>query len=372
MPVGYVAAVVFCATGAALALWPRPTRGPRVTPAYVIETAANEVPVAILYLLAASTLLTLSQGQLISPLRLVGLALAGLTTAGLVVVARRSLLARPTLERALALGLGEQWRDDLAPDIAAELRPPIPVDRHLFWSVLVTSRDVRRVRDLAYGTEGRGNLLDLYHHRSPRTGCPVLVYFHGGGFFSGGKSREARLIFQRLVHQGWVCVSANYRLAARGVFPNSLGDAEQAIAWVRRHAPEYGGDPDTLFAAGGSAGAHLAATCALSGAPPVAGAILLYGYYGEAPTDGGSTGIAPGDRVHAGAPPFLVVHGGADPMVPASAARDFADELRSVSVAPVVYAELPAAQHAFDRYGSVRCAAVAEAIEGFAAWVRSS
>ena len=59
---------------------------------------------------------------------------------------------------------------------------------------------------------GRWNLLDVYRHRSHPSDGPVLVYLHGGGFRSGRKSREARPLLYRLASQGWVCVSANYRL----------------------------------------------------------------------------------------------------------------------------------------------------------------
>jgi hypothetical protein len=38
----------------------------------------------------------------------------------------------------------------------------------------------------------------------------------------------------------------------------------------------------------------------------------------------------------------------------------------------VVYAELPGAQHAFDLFHSLRFEAVVDAIEAFAAWVRST
>jgi arylformamidase len=37
------------------------------------------------------------------------------------------------------------------------------------------------------------------------------------------------------------------------------GDIAKAIRWVHDHAEEYGGDPDTIFVMGHSAGAHLAA-----------------------------------------------------------------------------------------------------------------
>jgi hypothetical protein len=41
------------------------------------------------------------------------------------------------------------------------------------------------------------------------------------------------------------------------------------------------------------------------------------------------------------------------------------------SAGPVVYAELPGAQHGFDRFDSIRFERVIDAVEDFAAWVRS-
>jgi hypothetical protein len=44
---------------------------------------------------------------------------------------------------------------------------------------------------------------------------------------------------------------------------------------------------------------------------------------------------------------------------------------RGGSSNPVVYAELPGAQHTFDLFGSLRFETVVDGIEAFAAWVRS-
>ena len=136
----------------------------------------------------------------------------------------------------------------------------------------------------------------------------------------GAKSREARALFYRLAGHGWVCASANYRLREAGRFPNSLIDAKKAIAWARRHAPEYDADPTVLVVAGSSAGAHLASMAALTPNDPafqpgfahedtsVSAAVCLYGYYGNR----GFTGplaSSPLAYAHADAPPFFVAHG---------------------------------------------------------------
>ncbi len=199
----------------------------------------------------------------------------------------------------------------------------------------------------------------------------------------GAKSREARAIFYRLAGQGWVSASATDRLREAGRFPNSLIDAKKAIAWMRRHAPEYDADPTVLVVAGSSAGAHLASMAALTPNHPafqpgfthedtsVSAAVCLYGYYGNR----GFTGplaSSPLAYAHADAPPFFVAHGTNDTSTSVDAAAHFAEQLRGISSSPVVYAQLPGAAHVFDMFRSLRMGSVIDGIEAFTAWVRHS
>jgi acetyl esterase/lipase len=293
----------------------------------------------------------------------------------LAVVVRRALEARPAIDTALAGGIGDGRRS--APG------PHIPLGRVLIAPLRFPPRAVERTRNIAYGPAGTHNLLDVYRPRSLRPRCPAFIHFHHGGFFSGRKSREGRPIIDQLVRSGWVCVSANYRLGDAGAFPNHLIDAKLVIAWLRGHVDEYGVDPDTVVVAGASAGAHLAAMCALTANDPrfqpgfedadtgVAAAIGLYGYYSPA-SAGNPSPSSPAAYVRADAPPFLVIHGTRDPMVPARKVRGFVERLRDASASPVVYAELPGGQHNFDQFPSIRCAAVSDGVEAFTAWVRST
>ena len=66
------------------------------------------------------------------------------------------------------------------------------------------------------------------------------------------------------------------------------------------------------------------------------------------------------------------MHGELDTIVLVEDARGFVEQLRSASTGPVVYAELPGAQHTFDLFHSLRYEAVVDAIEAFAAWVRAA
>ncbi|MGD0246588.1 MAG: alpha/beta hydrolase [Streptosporangiaceae bacterium] len=188
---------------------------------------------------------------------------------------------------------------------------------------------------------------------------PVLLHFHGGGFYSGNKAREARPLIRHMTSRhGFVCVSANYRLQPHVTLADQVADVRAAIAWVRAHAAEYDAEPDALFVAGSSAGANLAVRAACAEEAGIAGLICRYGYYG---------GLAP----HGDLPPMLVLHGQNDMQIPPTAVRAFVERVRAVSSHPVSYGELPGAHHDFDLFESIRSAAVNQAVEQFAAAVRS-
>jgi acetyl esterase/lipase len=76
-------------------------------------------------------------------------------------------------------------------------------------------------------------------------------------------------------------------------------------------------------------------------------------------------------RIHANAPPFFIIHGSYDSLAPVEEARHFADLMRRTSDAPVVYAEIPGAQHAFEIFHSLRTTYVVRAVERFLAHVYS-
>lgn len=389
MPYGYLFSTLLLALGTLAALAPAPRRRPVVGAAsFVLGLVVNELPFLALTLLAASTALVFGQGDVESAGAWAVVGIAALTVPGLVVVARRALGAPRIVRAAVAAALG-----DAAAERVGRRTPWASILLRPLW---VHRLDVRRARNLAYGDAGRRNRLDVYRPRAPRTGepAPVVVYLHGGGYFSGHKNCEGRLLLYRLAARGHVCVSANYRLRPHADFADHLADLEGVLAWVRAHIAEHGGDPDRVILAGSSAGAHLAAVTALSPAPdrplpearrplpearrrPLAeaprplAAICLYGYYGY------YYGMAPDELPVSSplgyaadaAPPVFVAHGDRDTLVSVTAAREFVAHLRATSPNPVVYAELPGAQHSFDLYRSVRHEAVIDGVEAFVAWV---
>jgi len=233
-------------------------------------------PLAVFLLLAASTALAVAQNGVGSPVFWIGLGLAVLATAGLAALYRRARATGPALERALDEGLGADWRDGVDAGLAARLRRRPSLARVLLAPISFRGR-IERIANLRYGPARRGNLLDVYRDRSGRSGRPTLVYLHGGAFRFGSKRFGARHLLNRLAADGWVCISANYRLRGTG-FAEPLMDVEKVIAWVREHGREYGADPTSLFLAGSSAGGQLALRAALApdepgGKTPVAGLV---------------------------------------------------------------------------------------------------
>lgn len=355
MPTGHL--ITLGVLGAFTLVALRPPRRPRALAraAYMMTLSPNEVPhLAIGVPLALTTVDARASGDLaLAWSSLVPAAATAAIAAGVVVIAHRGTRAWPAVAEAVR---------------SAGLDPPAR-RRWWAWRTLVTPipfrpRDVVRVADLRYG-DHRRHRLDVYHRRDQPTGGRVLVYLHGGGYFSGGKHREGRALLHRLAAQGWVCISATYRLRPSAGFEDHLADARQALAWARAHAGEYGGEPGRVVMAGSSAGAHLTSLLALDPETDLDAAICLFGhygrYYGRTTTEAvASTPLAlPAD----GAPPFLIAHGDHDTWTPVEGARSLADRLRTESPNPVVSIELPGGQHGFDLWRSWRCSAVLAGIE---------
>ena len=89
------------------------------------------------------------------------------------------------------------------------------------------------------------------------TGLPILIFAHGGVWQRGGKD-QYRNIGEAFAGRGVLTAVVNYRLTPPARHPAHAQDVARAVAWVIRHAPEYGARPDRVFVSGHSAGGHLA------------------------------------------------------------------------------------------------------------------
>jgi len=198
-------------------------------------------------------------------------------------------------------------------------------------------------------------LIDVFEPAGPPNGAGIL-FIHGGGFSAGDKA-QWREVCRHFAARGYVCASAEYRLAPRWKFPAQVEDVRLAMAWFRARAGQYGFSPDRIAAAGSSAGGYLALmlatigpddelgrTAELGAAETVPQAVVAYcpvitlheARRGEArfvypdfmpvreaedPQLYRTASIE--DRITGAEPPMLLLHGRSDEVIPFSESFEF-------------------------------------------------
>ncbi|MFC4138475.1 MULTISPECIES: alpha/beta hydrolase [unclassified Microbacterium] len=362
MPLGYVLPLALIVITTVLALI-RIRRWGNVL--FAVALPADEIPHILFVYLLLISLLAWDEGDLSGGPGTVLLVIAVLVGVALLVLLASALRARPVI-------------DAMVREHGAEppARRPFWWLRPLILPLPWRPRSVIRTGPIFYGDDRRQRL-DVYRPRRSDAPGPVLVYFHGGGYFSGSNRWEARALLYRLSAQGWTCISATYRLRPQYGFDEHLADARAALTWAHENADIHGGDTDVVVMAGSSAGGHLTALCALSqdrsdpGHPRVDAAVSLYAfygrYYGRGPDEAQpSTALA---MDASKAPPFFLVHGDRDCYVPVEDARALHRHLEEGSQQEIWYAELPGGQHGFDAMQSWRFTAVIDGVEAFLARV---
>jgi len=109
---------------------------------------------------------------------------------------------------------------------------------------------------------------------------PVLVYFHGGGFWMGNIQQCDGVCRELTNAVGCIVVSVEYRLAPEHKFPAAVEDCYAATRWVAENASALGADPNRVAVGGASAGGNLAAVVVLMahdrGGPPLVYQLLQY------------------------------------------------------------------------------------------------
>ena len=331
------------------------------------------------------------------------------SAAGLWQLQKAAMGSRSVFEDALVEGLGADFgaraaQAGIAPSAGPEINP------RAVFPTWITRKSRLRAEGISYGPHGKRNLLDIWASPEIRPGdrAPVLFQVPGGGWTTGDSKHQAYPLMDRLRSAGWVCVPISYRLSPRSGWPDHIVDVKRALAWIKDNIADYGGDPDFVVITGGSAGGHLSSLAALT--PNVAefqpgfedkdtsvvAGVHFYGVYDfldwdgkggpagtirflekmimkSSPTTDRDTWVkaSPLSWVGPDAPPMMVMHGTNDTLVPIDGARRLVRALKATSHQPVVYAELPYAQHAFDLYGSVRANYAVRAIEHFLAYVRA-
>jgi acetyl esterase/lipase len=207
--------------------------------------------------------------------------------------------------------------------------------------------------DVAYGDDPMQKI-DIYTPAKAH-GLPIAVFVHGGGFVNGNKKDYAN-VPTYLSQHGMVAVNVNYRLAPKVTWPAESEDVAAVVAFLKKNAARYGGDPKRIVLIGHSAGANLIATYVLDqriypkSGPGVAAAVLV------SLSASRPSGVREQDRVYYGDPsvipsrvpgpflekskiPMMIVTAEYDPPFLAPEAYDFAGRLcvRDGKCPPFVY-----------------------------------
>jgi len=214
------------------------------------------------------------------------------------------------------------------------------------WATLLSMLGIAenfRAPDLVAHYTSGGHALALDVFRPPTqyraTPAPTILFLHGGAWQGGGPEQFHRQC-SLLSKQGYLCISAAYRVGGRdGTSPaDAVTDARAALHHIREHAVELAADPGRIVLAGGSAGGHLAAILAtgqdgLAPPEPVAALALFNPMVNLEPGRPDHEyvaaywrSISPHHQINGRMPPTLIMLGDKDRELPLPTARAFCDK----------------------------------------------
>jgi acetyl esterase/lipase len=240
----------------------------------------------------------------------------------------------------------------------------------------------RQDSEVIYGhKDGMALTFDVLYPKGDANGAAVLDVV-SAGFISWRSSMErSRARANALLESGFTVFSVRHGSGCRYPIPEIVGDVRRAVRYIKRHAAEFGVDPDRLGVAGGSAGGHLAlmlATTSDAGDPESDDAVARSGNSVAAavayfpPTDlHGATSedmavprrcneaygafdfeatregeFSPGDHVSPDDPPTLLIHGDQDGVVNIRHSLQMRDALEGAGVTHELIV-IPGAGHGF-------------------------
>lgn len=180
---------------------------------------------------------------------------------------------------------------------------------------------------------------------------PAIVFFHGGGW-KNGKPAQFYMQCKYLASRGMVAMSAQYRTRKyNGTTPKEcVKDGKSTMRWIRKHATQYGINPNLLAAGGGSAGGHIAAaTATLDGfneegedtsVSCIPNALVLfnpvinnssegYGYDRVKPY---WKEFSPHHNLHIGTPPTIFMVGTEDKLVKRNIAKQYKNKMEELGL----------------------------------------
>lgn len=118
--------------------------------------------------------------------------------------------------------------------------------------------------DIVYATRGERNLhLQIIGPCEAGDNLPCIVFIPGSAFHEQNvKERVPGLSY--LAQRGFVIAALEYRGSECAPFPAQTLDAKTGVHYMKKHAKEYGINPENIFLMGDSSGGHTAMMAAFS------------------------------------------------------------------------------------------------------------
>jgi alpha-L-fucosidase 2 len=231
-------------------------------------------------------------------------------------------------------------------------------------------------QDIIYGEDdGVVLVMDVFAPTGAKNGLGIIDVASGSWYSDRGKIRDHSRagVYDTFCARGYTVFAVRPGSISRFSIPEMVRHLRTGTRYVRKHAQEYGIDPDNLGITGASAGGHLAALEVVSTGPDRQGhldqpfrAVGIFfpptdflHYHGheadfgkddqesrhlrellEDPSDAAShkpdvsqlaelaRKVSPALLVDRKQPPFLIIHGDADPRVPLSQSQTLVDALK--------------------------------------------
>lgn len=122
----------------------------------------------------------------------------------------------------------------------------------------VQTKGLHNQRNILYDNKSNTQRFDIAYPKEKRSNAmPVVIYVHGGSYISGSKETFQDEIEPFFTKNGYICISANYRLSGEKKFPGALDDIKSLVRYLKANAHNYGIDKNRINLLGFSAGANL-------------------------------------------------------------------------------------------------------------------
>jgi len=298
--------------------------------------------------------------------------LLGLLLSALPLLQFPGTVARSTT--AMQATLGSDYLATVPQSVQAQMRPYPFVLADLFTGI--PAKQVRHTSGVRFATPNGVPLTLEIYHPLPVGKYPTLITFYSGAWRHGKPTQDASFN-QYMAAQGYTVIAIDYRHAPQFPFPAQLQDVQTALKFIQQHATEYEVNLDHIALLGRSAGAHLALLAAYQPKISPIPIQAVVSYYGPTDLAGGYANppfpdplnvravledflagslpqfpflyqdASPIHYVRSGLPPTLLVYGDRDHIVEAKFGRALYQRLQAVGN-PVVWIEIPWAEHVFD------------------------